>query len=55
MSHYGVDSLVAVELRNWLGSAAKAKVSIFTILQTPSLAEFASLVASSSEFLKTEV
>ncbi|KAF7554507.1 hypothetical protein G7Z17_g2865 [Cylindrodendrum hubeiense] len=55
MSHYGVDSLVAVELRNWLGSAAKAKVSIFTILQTPSLTEFASLVASSSKFLKTEV
>ncbi|KAH7002225.1 short chain dehydrogenase-domain-containing protein [Ilyonectria destructans] len=47
MSHYGVDSLVAVELRNWLGSAAKAKVSIFTILQTPSLTEFTPLVASS--------
>ncbi|KAH7143722.1 hypothetical protein EDB81DRAFT_935118 [Dactylonectria macrodidyma] len=55
MSHYGVDSLVAVELRNWLGSAAKAKVSIFTILQTSSLNEFAALVASNSDFLKTEL
>ncbi|KAH6984663.1 hypothetical protein BKA56DRAFT_581384 [Ilyonectria sp. MPI-CAGE-AT-0026] len=50
MSHYGVDSLVAVELRNRLGCAAKTNVSFFAILQTPSLPEFASLVASNSEF-----
>ncbi|KAH8683408.1 hypothetical protein BGZ61DRAFT_455831 [Ilyonectria robusta] len=55
MSHYSVDSLVVVELRNRLGSAAYANVPIFTILQTPSLTEFASLVASTSEFLKIEV
>ncbi|KAH7376169.1 hypothetical protein B0T11DRAFT_314546 [Plectosphaerella cucumerina] len=53
MSHYGVDSLVAVELRNWLGTAAKSKVSVFEILQTPSLVEFAALVAGRSELLKT--
>lgn len=53
MSQYGVDSLVAVELRNWLGSAAKAKVSIFDIVQSPSLTDFGSLVAGKSEFLKS--
>ena len=45
LAHYGVDSLVAVELRNWLSSAIKAKVTIFEILQTKSVGEFAGLVA----------
>lgn len=53
MSHYGVDSLVAVEVRNWLGTAAKTKVSVFEILQTPSLQEFAALAAGRSELLVT--
>jgi hypothetical protein len=51
MSHYGVDSLVAVELRNWLATAAKSKVSVFEILQTPSLLEFAALAAARSDLL----
>ncbi|KAL8861949.1 MAG: hypothetical protein Q9178_001819 [Gyalolechia marmorata] len=45
LPHYGVDSLVAVELRNWLGSSVKAKVTIFEILQGASIGEFAALVA----------
>lgn len=51
LSRYGVDSLVAVDLRNWLSSGLRARVSIFDILQTPSLAEFAGLVVSKSELL----
>ena len=51
LSYYGVDSLVAVELRNWLGSVTKAKVSIFE-LQSASVTEFGELVARKSEFLK---
>ncbi len=45
LPHYGVDSLVAVELRNWLSSTIKAKVTIFEILQGASVSEFAGLVA----------
>jgi len=45
LSHYGVDSLVAVELRNWLRSVLKAKVTIFEILQSASIADFAVLIA----------
>ncbi|KAF6824261.1 type I polyketide synthase [Colletotrichum plurivorum] len=45
MSSYGVDSLVAVKLKNWLWSAAKSEVSIFEILQASSLEAFASLAA----------
>ncbi|KAM7203160.1 putative polyketide synthase protein [Naviculisporaceae sp. PSN 640] len=37
MAHYGIDSLVAVELRNWLSSAAQTEVSIFDIMQSKSL------------------
>lgn len=52
MSHYGVDSLVAVELRNWLATAVKSKMTVFEILQSPSLLEFAGLTATRSELLK---
>ncbi|KAH7027192.1 uncharacterized protein B0I36DRAFT_412585 [Microdochium trichocladiopsis] len=55
LSHYGVDSLVAVELRNWLGNAAKAKVTIFEILQSASIAEFAGVVAGKSDLVAAAV
>ncbi|KAK8079180.1 hypothetical protein PG994_002987 [Apiospora phragmitis] len=51
LSRYGVDSLVGVELRNWLSSTVKAKVSVFEILQSASLNEFALLVTGKSELL----
>lgn len=38
---YGVDSLVAVQLRNWFGTVFKAKVGISGIVQSASLAELA--------------
>lgn len=51
LSSYGVDSLVAVEMRNWLASSLRAKVSIFDILQSPSMSEFSGLLAGKSELL----
>ncbi|KAK4034298.1 hypothetical protein C8A01DRAFT_49278 [Parachaetomium inaequale] len=51
LSRYGVDSLVAVELRNWLSSSVKASVSVFEVLQCESLSEFATLVATKSDHL----
>ncbi|KAF3769432.1 hypothetical protein M406DRAFT_245011 [Cryphonectria parasitica EP155] len=44
LSAVGVDSLVAVELRNWLSSVVQAKVTVFEILQTATIREFAELV-----------
>lgn len=55
LSRYGVDSLVAVELRNWLSSAIKARVSVFEILQSPSLVEFGTLLATKSEYISKVV
>lgn len=51
-AHFGVDSLIAVELRNMLVLQAAADISIFNILQTASLAELAGLVAEKSRHLQ---
>ena len=49
--HYGVDSLVAVDLRNMLAHNAGADVSIFDILQSPSLTALASKAAAKSSLV----
>lgn len=46
---HGVDSLVAVELRNWLATTGKIKVSIFEIIQSASLRELAKLLVERSK------
>jgi hypothetical protein len=51
LSHFGVDSLVAVELRNWLTGVVQAKVTIFEILQSATLSEFAGLVVERSSLI----
>lgn len=51
MADFGVDSLVAVELRNMLAVQAGAEISIFDIMQSPSLAVLAHTVAVSSKYL----
>ena len=48
MTMHGVDSLVAVELRNWLSGAAKDKISIFEITQSSYLMEFVGLIVKRS-------
>lgn len=53
LSHHGVDSLVAVELRNWLSSVVKVKVTIFDILQSSSVTELALMLVSKSGLVKT--
>ncbi|KAF4537771.1 Reducing type I polyketide synthase [Lasiodiplodia theobromae] len=54
VTHYGVDSLVAVELRNWLAAHARADVSIFDVLQSASIADLAAVVARKSACVKAE-
>ncbi|KAK8010514.1 hypothetical protein PG990_009479 [Apiospora arundinis] len=48
MAAFGVDSLVAVELRNMLALQAGSEVSIFDIMQSSSLMDLARTVASKS-------
>ncbi|KAI1171395.1 hypothetical protein F4777DRAFT_582964 [Nemania sp. FL0916] len=54
-TRYGVDSLVAVELRNMLVLQAGADVSIFNIMQSESLAALAMDVALRSKYVGAEV
>ncbi|AEO60830.1 hypothetical protein MYCTH_38980, partial [Thermothelomyces thermophilus ATCC 42464] len=49
---YGIDSLVAVELRNWFSRDARVEVPVFEILQASSLAGVAKAVARKSPLLK---
>jgi KR domain/Phosphopantetheine attachment site len=51
IQRYGVDSLVAVEVRNWLTVAVRADVSIFDVTQSPSLIALARKVAEKSKYV----
>ncbi|KIM94092.1 hypothetical protein OIDMADRAFT_207730 [Oidiodendron maius Zn] len=51
LSSFGVDSLVAVELRNMLALQASAEVSIFDIMQSSSITSLATTVATKSSNL----
>lgn len=48
LDSYGVDSLVGVELRNWLAKESGADLAVFEILGGASLTEIGGLVASRS-------
>ena len=51
MHLYGVDSLVAVEVRSWFNKSINADVAIFEIMGNQSIASLASLVARKSQYL----
>ena len=50
---FGVDSLVAIEVRSWLSKEGRAEVSIFEIMgNNTTVIQLATLVAERTEFLK---
>ena len=55
MHYYGVDSLVAVELRNWFIKDMNADVAIFDILGGASISALSLIVASKTQFFKASV
>lgn len=55
LASYGVDSLVAVEMRNWLAVTAAADLSIFDIMQSPSMASLSAKVAQRSQHVPATV
>lgn len=52
---YGVDSLVAVEIRNWLFREAKAEVSVFDVLAAVPIKVFAGKAVKVSGHVKKEI
>lgn len=52
LSDYGVDSLMAVELRNWISKEFRANVAVFEIMGTSTITAIGSLVVEKSEMRK---
>ncbi len=48
---YGLDSLIAVELRNWMVSELGATVPLLELTNSPSIHALARIVASQSSFV----
>ncbi|KAL4864241.1 hypothetical protein BDV12DRAFT_205831 [Aspergillus spectabilis] len=55
INNYGVDSLVAVELRNWFEAKLHAEVAVFEILGNVTFGELGSLVAGKSKIVATRL
>jgi len=49
ISNYGVDSLMAVEIRSWLFTKAQADVSVFELLSNISISSLIKKVVSRSK------
>ncbi len=54
LDNYGVDSLVAVELRNWIGTYLRANVQLMVLRGTSSINELAGIVARESRLVSFE-
>ncbi|KAI0014964.1 putative polyketide synthase [Xylariomycetidae sp. FL0641] len=54
LTEIGVDSLIAVELRNWIVTAMDANCSIFDIMQSPSLAVLVDKLVGKSRLLRLD-
>jgi emericellamide synthase (highly reducing iterative type I polyketide synthase) len=54
LDSYGVDSLVAVELRNWIGTYLQANVQLMVMRNIASINELAKLVAKESRLVNFE-
>lgn len=54
LDDYGVDSLVAVELRNWIAAYLQANISILTMRNAPSIKDLAGLVAKNSKIVSAK-
>jgi aryl carrier-like protein len=50
---FGIDSLMAIELRSWLLKEMGAEVAVFEMLEGSSVRAFAALVATRSSFVKS--
>ncbi|KAL2849620.1 hypothetical protein BJX68DRAFT_275890 [Aspergillus pseudodeflectus] len=49
--HYGVDSLAAVEMRNWVFREIKAEISLLEVMSASPIAQLAQEIASRSKIL----
>jgi acyl carrier protein len=55
MTEYGLDSLVAVEIRNWISREMGAKVPLLTLLSSPSIERLADTIAKQSSLVDSKL
>ena len=55
MVSYGLDSLVAVEVRNWIARELEVKVSMFDLVSGNSLEQLAAVVVMKSRVVRKEI
>lgn len=55
VNSYGVDSLLAVELRTWIHSEIKAEVSVFDLLSNGPITSLASKIAATSKAVSQSI
>lgn len=54
LDNYGVDSLVAVELRNWIGLYLQANIPLLVLRETKSIQQLAKVVTKDSRLVSAE-
>ncbi|KAL2050089.1 hypothetical protein ABVK25_009592 [Lepraria finkii] len=52
---YGVDSLVAVEIRYWFLKESKAEVTVFNILESESISKLSVFAAEKSDYVQASL
>jgi hypothetical protein len=52
--HYGVDSLVAIDFRNWIFRELKSTVTVFDILNSVPMTQLSEKIAKNSEIVSEE-
>jgi acyl carrier protein len=55
LDSYGIDSLMAVELRAWIGEKMKADVTLFDILNAESVQTLASKISTTSQLVSQKI
>lgn len=53
LTSYGLDSLVAVEVRNWIAENIQVEVSVFEVMENTPMRQLATDLANRSKFLQT--
>jgi acyl carrier protein len=55
LDSYGIDSLMAVELRAWIGEKMKADVTLYDILNAESVQTLASKISTTSQLVSQKI
>jgi acyl carrier protein len=55
ITSHGIDSLIAVELRNWMSTSLEAQIQIFELMSSMTFSDLVMLIAKRSRLIRPEV